>query len=343
ILALAASYTKLYFLLSFGAVLSFVFLFVSKKKAAEFALFFLALFVICFFVIRRVFPLYFFDTILVNASVNWLTNEHLFDRLCRLVSLFAPMLFVSAVLSIIAYRDSAQRPKPDQARFAISLDWRHPLIQPSFDYSLYLAICGLAAFVLLMGRQMGSRLDYVYQLILPAFACCLFQAFHHKQKLEKLLVLIVLANLFMWQRGLLAPSMLEQKNSAEWARLFSYVRSSSNVLNSAAEASEMVHLGLSPIDSGQTILYYETKPYSGSLLSDTSYEDMVADGYLYTRFVDESIQDQKFDLVVWIQEKGIFYHARRLEKYYQLVDEIELSMPQDEQRWTVLIWKPKLK
>jgi len=58
-------------------------------------------------------------------------------------------------------------------------------------------------------------------------------------------------------------------------------------------------------------------------------------------FIDQSIAKQKFDLVVTVKEKGAFYHVKWMEKYYEVVDEIRLDMPQASQQWTALIWKPR--
>jgi hypothetical protein len=147
----------------------------------------------------------------------------------------------------------------------------------------------------------------------------------------------------MWEGKLLTPSMLEQRNSKEWAEFFSYIRSSSNILNSQIETSEVVRLGLTPIDAGPTIVYYEVQPFPDNFLMDASYESVVTNGFKYTKFIDRSIEKQKFDLVVLVKEKGIFYHAKQLGKYYTPVDEIELDMPQTDQHWTVIIWNPKPK
>ena len=134
--------------------------------------------------------------------------------------------------------------------------------------------------------------------------------------------------------------MLAQRTSKEWVRFYSYIQSSSNILNSQIEASEVVRLGLTPIDTGQSIVYYQVKPFPDNPLVDASYDTIVTDGFQYTKFIDQSIQKQKFDLVVSVKEKGVFYHVKRLGDYYSVVDEIRLEMPQTSQKWTVLIWKP---
>jgi|GEM_PF-6594870 len=64
---------------------------------------------------------------------------------------------------------------------------------------------------------------------------------------------------------------------------------------------------------------------------------------MYANSIDQSIQKQRFDTVISVEEKGAFYHTKRLGDSYVLVDEIQVKMPQALQQWTVLVWKPKPK
>jgi hypothetical protein len=188
---------------------------------------------------------------------------------------------------------------------------------------------------------MGNYMNYAYQLIVPTFFCWFFSRINFDKKFLFIASLLVIFNLFSWQSVLLNPHMLEQKNSGEWARLFSYVHSSTNILNSQVEASEVIRLGLTPIDTGQTIVYYLVKPFPKNPFVDFNYEAILADGVMYTNSIDQSIQKQRFDTVISVEEKGAFYHIKRLEEYYSPVDEIRVEMPQASQKWTVVIWKPK--
>jgi hypothetical protein len=345
LLALMAFYTKPYFILAFGIVASFLFLFVSKKKGVIYALFFLLLFAASFVLVRSIFPLYFFNTILVNMSMSWLSTAHLWNQLSNLFFGFWPILVVSIIFLAAERMDN----KPELAQIqkrkdrANILDWQRPLFDYTFDYCLYLFLCALLAFVFILGRHMGNDMNYAYQLLVPTYLCWFAGKINFGKKFTALFTLLILFNLFSWQGVLLDPRMLEQKNSKEWAHFFSYVDSSSNILNSQIETSEVMRLGLTPIDAGQTIVYYLVKPFPDNLLVNASYESIVADGFKYTKFIDQSIQAQKFDLVVSVKEKGAFYHVKRLEDYYTPVDEIRLDMPQSSQAWTVLIWKPKTK
>jgi hypothetical protein len=138
----------------------------------------------------------------------------------------------------------------------------------------------------------------------------------------------------------LDPAMLEQKNSKEWAELDSYVRNSKNVLNSPLVTSQLVELGLIPIDAGQSLVYYNVKPYPDFYLIGPPYSDWELDGYRYTKLLDRSIEKQNFDLVITTEEKATFFHVKRLPEYYSVVDELVINLPQTEQTWTVVLWKP---
>lgn len=345
ILVLAAFYTKPYFVLAFGIVASFLFLFVSKKKGVLYALFFFVLLAASFVLVRLLFPLYFFNVLIVNSSMSWLSYAHMWNQLSNLFFRFWPMLLVS----IIFLTKKQMEKKPELSGVQIDkdlvnfLDWQSPLFKFAFDYCLYLFLCALLAFVFLLGRHMGNDMNYAYQLLIPTGLCWFGIKIDYGKKIPVLFTVLILINLFSWQGGLLDLGKLEQRNSKEWARFYSYIQSASNILNSQIEASEVVRLGLTPIDTGQTIVYYQVKPFPDNLLVDASYETIALDGFRYTKFIDQSIQKQKFDLVVSVKEKGVFYHIKRLGEYYSVVDEIELVMPQSSQRWTVLIWKPGLK
>jgi len=343
VLALTAFYTKAYYVLSFGVVAVYVFLFVSKKRAVMYGLFFVLLFVLSFLLVRTLFPLYFFNILIVNMSMSWLSDSHLWAQLSNLFRSFLPLLAL-VPLAYLAQRLRKGNVTPQAPALLLprlSLAWQQPLINHGFDFPLFFFAIAMMAFILVLGRHQGNSMNYAYQLLVPTFLLWFTMRIRPEGNFSFLFALLVLYTLFSWQASLLAPRLLEQRDSKEWERFFTYVRSSSNVLNSQLEASEVARLGMSPIDTGQTIVYYQVKPFDESFLVPAGYDAVVADGVKYTVFIDQSIAKQKFDLVVTVKEKGAFYHVKWMEKYYEVVDEIRLDMPQASQQWTALIWKPR--
>lgn len=334
--SLAAFYSKPYFVLGFGIVASFLFLFVSKKFGLLYSVFFLILWTLSFLAIRLVFPLYFLNTVIGNLSNTESSPAHLFSQLRELGLYFFPAL-ISALL-LMPIRNGSSRRWTD--RMFIVRDWGQPLLGVSPDYFSYSALCALLAFILFLGAHIGAYLTYAYQLIVPLFFCWFFLQFDPQKKFAYVIAIAILLNLFFWGRTVLSPHMLQQEDSPAWESLSSYVRSSTNILNSPVVTSMVIESELNPLDSGQTAYFYSIEPYPGSALFGPFYEAFRADGIQYIKFIDNSIKKQRFDLVVTTVEKSTFYHTKLLDDFYVPVDQISIDMPQTDQQWTVLIWKP---
>jgi hypothetical protein len=337
--SIAAFYTKAYFVLGFAIVASYLFLFASKKTGLFYGVLFLVLFGISLFVARLALPLYFINTIIGNISNAERSSSHLFSQLSQLLVYFFPVL-LSLLLLMMFEKDTSIR----TLRSTLDVqDWKQPLVSAAPDYLFYSAVCALLSFIMFLGSHIGSYLTYAYQLLIPVFFCWFFLKFNPKKALGFLITIAIVFNLFFWGRAALSPQMLEQKNSEEWARLYSYVQSTSNILNSPVITSAVVELGLNPLDSGQTSYFYSVKPYANHAILGPSHDAFQADGFKYIKFIDNSIEKQKFDLIVTTKEKGTFYHAKLIEKFYTPVEEIKVIMPQTGQQWTAMLWKPLIR
>ena len=334
--SILAFYSKAYFMLGFGIVGSYLFLFVSKKNALIYGVTFLTLFVSSLLIVRLAFPLYLINTIIGNISNTERSSAHLLSQLSQLLTYFFPVL-VCSVFLLVMERNSFSRGTGLRLN---ARGWKQPLIHGSPDYFFYSFVCAFLAFVLFLGPHIGNYLRYAYQLVVPLFFCWFFLKLNLQKKTAVLITLAILVNLFFWERSSLSPQLLEQKDSTAWASLYSHVRSSSNILNSPVVTSAVIELGLNPLDSGQTSYFYAVQPYPENALLGPAYDSFQADGLKYIKFIDSSIEKQKFDLVITTREKSTFYHAKLLETFYTPVMEIRVDMPQSAQQWTAVLWKP---
>jgi hypothetical protein len=341
-LSVFAFYTKAYFVLSFGIVAGYLLLSVSLKKALLYILFFLSLFTTSLYLVHLAFPLYFINTIVGNVSNTVRSAEHLLSQFKQLALYFYPVLIVTAVILIMEFRKKDKPPKSEIAKFSLNLtNWSQPLWNSPLNYYLFAFISALLAFTFILGLHIGSYLNYAYQILIPTFFCWFFQIADFSKGKRWPLALIVVLNLFVWQYALLSPDMLKQKESKEWAQIAKYLQTSSSVLNAPVITSAVIELGLNPLDSGQTIYFYSVQPYADNILIGPLYETLKADGAIYTNNIDHSLERKNYDLVVTIKEKASFYSMPLLNKNYSVVDEVIIDMPQTNQHWTVLIWRPK--
>ncbi|MCE9645432.1 MAG: hypothetical protein K8S20_05475 [Chloroflexi bacterium] len=343
--SLLAFYTKPYFILAFGIVVAYLFVFVSKKKAAYFGGLFLVLFFISFLFIRFIFPLYFIDTLVGNLSNTTRSVEHLRKQLMQLLYYFYPVLGVALIVFVKTLKikkpgmllEYAVRKKGD------IFDWNLPFSRYSVNYLLFSFVISFLAFTFILGLHVGNYMNYAYQLLIPLFFCWFLQALDINSRLWVFVGLLIVFNLFMWELKILNFSMLAQKDSKEWAELYEYVALSKNALNSTVITSEILELGMTPVDAGQSLVYYTVKPYADINLVGPSFSSWYENGVMYTKSIDQLIRNKKFDLVIATLEKATFYHARFLEENYFLIDEIKVDMPQTGQSWTMLVWRPLAK
>jgi hypothetical protein len=341
-LSLAAFYTKPYFLLAFGVVFSYLFLFVSGKKGLLYGMFFLLAFVVVFLGIRSFLPLYFIDTVVGNISNTYTSADHVLAQLRSLFLFFYPMLFFLLVLSLAYIRENGLRLNISSNLMNLSgLD--APLLNCPINYLFYSFISSAVAFLFILGPHVGNYLNYAYQLVVPTFFCWLFYEMQLNKNMKYFFAGMMLFNLALWSGKVLNADMLKQADSQEWASVHEYLGNSSVTLNSPATTAEIIALGQIPMDSGQTAYFYAVEPFSGGLFTAINYDEFYNDGFRYTLLVDRMIEKQRFDLVITTREKTSFYHDRILQDYYDQIDEIEVDMPQTNQHWTLVFWKPLAK
>lgn len=338
VIALIAFHTKAYFVLSFGIVAAYLFLFVSKKKAFAYGFLFLALFVLAFIVIRLNYPLYFINVIHGNASNTFRTFERLYTQLFWLSVYFLPALVLTGFMIWKKAEEKSSQPLEFKYDF-LNLD--KPLFNHRPDYLLHAFLISFIAFVTILGSHIGNYLAYSYELVVPTFIFWFFVNFDQKRGLSTLSAMLIVMNLFYWQYVTLNPQMLNQRSSVEWEKVFSYLDPSLNILNSPTVTSRMVELGMMPVDSGQTDVYYLMDPYPDNLLLGPSYEEYLKDGMDYTNSINESIIKQEYDLIITTKDVEVFYDVDLIEVHYEMVDELILYMQQTEQKWVVQVWEPK--
>jgi len=342
LLSLAAFYTKPYFVLSSGIVASYLFLFVSKKSGILYGLIFLIGLLISALGVGRIFPLYFTNTFLGNVANTSMTAYQMFRQLIELFSNFYPVILLLLFLAMAPHFHNGPRNIPDfqLGTMADLRKWDLPVFEFRMGFLLHCFMCSLLAFVFILGPHVGNYMSYAYQLLVPTFFCWLFCDVNFDKRWMALVTAVLVTNLYLWAREYESPQMLDQKDSREWARLFDHVHSAEVILNSPMVASEIVAMGMTPVDAGQTRFFYSVAPFSDNVFIGTSYDAFRADGLNYVRLIDRMIEKQRFDLILTFKGKASFYHERLVFQYYSVVEEIQIDTPQVEESWTILVWRP---
>ncbi len=337
-LALAGFYTKPYFILSFGIVASYVFLFVSPKKGIIYGLTFLTLALLSALVVKDIFPLYFVGTIWANVSQTTRSLEHLISQLNSLINTFSLLLLISLMAFIVdGIKTSRESIKPS---YPINIStWNKPLFEKSPDYIFYAFGVTLLAFVSILGWHQPNPLGYAYQLVAPLFVCWFFSSLIPENKLNLIAALLIVVNIFTWESRIMSPEYLKERSQTEWTRLLGYLDGANSFIHPPLMVTDVMSLGYAPMDSGQTVIFFTIQPYPDTILTDIPYERIRRDGYGLTTSIDRRIENRRYDVIIIQKDKAQFFDTLTLEQNYALVDEIVIEMNMGGV-YTLQVWKP---
>jgi hypothetical protein len=343
LLSIAAYYTKPYFVIGFGVVAAYTFIFISKRKGIGYSLFFLTAFTIMFFIVRYIFKLYFIDTLISNLSNASRSLEHLQKQLIEIGVEFYPSILLGMMLLLFnlpKFSSAHLSPKGFLSRSSFQkLD--APLLNIPINYFGFAFICCFLIFIFVLGQHKGNYMAYAYQLVLPFFILWICNMLNSKSRLSIIAFSLLLVNLLLLENILLEPALLRQNNSAAWHKLYAYVESSQRIVNSPVIVSMLIEKDIPPVDSGQTEYYYNIKPYADNPLIGPSYETIRRNGITYRQSIQSAVRNHKFDRIFTTSEASNLIALDIISQYYVQVDTITINMPQAYQTWFIGVWEPK--
>lgn len=342
--AVLAYYTKPYFVLSFGIVVSYIFLFISKKKGLLYGFIFSLTFAVFYLPVRLIFDFYFINTFWGNLANTNKSLAHMYRQLFQLVKEFLPMIIL---VGWVAYRNlRIARETSFSERTSPRIDlWnlKHPVFSQSLNYFLFWGLCSTLVFVFVVGWHKGAYMTYAYQLMLPPFLLWFSKRVNFKIHTEKIVVSLILLNMVILTVTFLNVGFLSQRNSPEWEELYKYVAGSTKILNSPIVVSAMLEHGMLPVDSGQTEYYYRIieKPYLSSKFLGPGYSIFKKKGREYKETISRLVGDRYYDRLLLTEGQWLVYTIEPdLAKNYILVDNITVPMPLVDQNWIVEVWEP---
>lgn len=340
LLSLVAFYSKPYFLLSFPIVASYLFIFESKRKAVFHGLVFAVMACASFLLVRALLPVYFIYTIGNNLSNAMRDRPWLYYQLEQLGREFYPSVVLAAILLVAGVLSLEWRTAKPREMLSSSnlLSLERPLVSKPLNYFAYAFGCSALVFVLLLGQNNGSWMLYGYQLMMPPFFLWMASVFKPLSRMALIGIPLLVLNLFLFARARYNPEFLQQRNSMDWARLYAYADSSRHILNTPLIASEMLRLGMWPVDSGRNS-FWGLKPYPDNALLGPSYAVVLRAWGGYQDSIQASVMSRQYDRIITVRDTD-FFKAHNLRTYYHEVETLDVTMPQTDQVWTVEIWEP---
>lgn len=344
-LGILAFYTKPYFLLSVAIVAAYLFLFVSKKKGFWYGfLTLLSLFLTCILV-RKIFECYFLHTVFnsfSNASnsnsVDWMLYQ-----IFRFVKIFLPIgvMYLILITSRASAKEKGGNKEP--ISFWRSFIFSHPekpFTEKKLNYFVFSFWISTIVIIVLLGENHGNNMVYLFQLMAPPLIIFTFQQLASHYQTASITVPLVLINLTVLCFGVLYPNNPEPYSSA-WDTLNSYVESSERVLNSPLLVSKMIQENLLPVDSGSSEYYFSTKQYPTNYFVP-DYQLIEQQGVNYRNEIEKQVENQYYDRIMITEDYSPFCRIEIIEENYELIDRVNLYLPQSDQNWVVQVWIPKM-
>jgi hypothetical protein len=342
-LAVLAYYTKPYFVLSFGIVAGYIFLFVSKKKGILYGLIFSVIFTAFYLPVRLNLDFYFINTFWGNIANTNKSFTHMYMQLFELAKEFFPIVLLAGWIIFRDARMTQKKVFPKIASLQVDVqNLNRPVFSQSMNYFSFWGLCSVIAFIFILGGHRGSYMIYAYQLMLSPLLLRLAQKINLKIYTDKIVLPLILLNMTILSFMFLNINFLSQKNSPEWGELYEYVANSTNILNSPVIVSAMLERGMMPVDSGQTHYYYHIEqPYPQSKLLGPGYSIFKKRGKEYKESISRLVRETHYDRLLldegqWLAGTVI----SDMVKNYILVNKITVPMPMVDQNWTIEVWEP---
>ena len=343
LLGLLAFYTKPYFLLSVAIVAVYVFLFISKKRGLLYGSLTLLATLASAVLVRQVFECYFLHTIF-NSFSNASDSESMawmLQQVGRFILLFLPLGGLLGLLAI--YRSNsgkkANKEKRGKTKWLDLQQMDTGLIKGKMNYFLFFFTISTLVIILLLGKNHGNYMVYLFQLMAPPLIIFTLQQVRDTPQMDLASAVLVLTTMGVLCFGLLYPNDARPYRE-NWDKLNGYVEESQHILNSPLLVAKMIREGLTPVDSGSSEYFYSTAPYAANYFAP-AYEQVQEQGDHYLKEVRERVEEQYYDHIIITEGYSPFCNTDIISQYYTLHDSVALTLPQSNQHWVVQVWIPQ--
>jgi hypothetical protein len=340
-------YTKVYFFLGVIIVLSYLFIFISKRKAIFFSVFLITLMLITVFITNQSLPMYFVNTVYPLFTSRIKNDyERLFSQGVRFIQDYWGLFLLGLILLFNKLKNNKEFMK-----IKIMIKTNSPLIRPKMDFILFCLIMCSLPVLLLLGKHSGTRMTYFYQLITPFFVLIILSWIRENRTSKNFMYLLLILSLLPQSYRNLKPDFVTFHND-DWEILDQRVAHASQILNSPLSVSLLLDHEKPVTISGLTEYYYFSDPTQQFILfADT--EKIFLQGRLFVDGIVEKIKSKEYDFLETFQVQGtsLFTIGSRLDEnlsdeefisqYYHLTEILTFNMPHARQQWKIGIWEAR--
>ena len=347
IFGICSFFAKAYFFLGVLIIGSYLFLFISKRRAL--------LYLTCsgFALISAVFITnHYLETYLANTVLNLFTGRlsgnyfHLIKQCIKFFKDYWGLLIIGSEIILLRINSLKKFNNIKVNLNRLSL----PMLSAKLNLVFYALLVTTLLVLLLLGTNSGTFQSYFYQLITPFFVI-LSLSYFDKQKSYKKLTLAVAIITLTTNTYMNLNIDFQSFYTPDWGKLESRISAAKLILNSPLDVSILIKEG-KPIAMSGFTQYYFIYPTKLLFLSQNTIEKMKVEGSKYIDNIANRIRNKNYDFLETIQNDGyeIFLlgestkpplsDLRFISNYYHMVETLYIPMPHSYENWKIGIWEP---
>ncbi|CAA0106086.1 Uncharacterised protein [Halioglobus japonicus] len=354
VLGVLAFYTKQYFVACLGYVALYVFLAVSKKRAIYFGVAATVVFIAVLAWVCYTSPYYLEATFFaVRGGYRMAASDaHVFTQLQEYALIYLPVLviLVGAIAArwyfIIALKaSSGEAVRGDAAVNLARFD--KPLLQVNLNYIWFCLACSLIIFVLVLGKNRGNHLTYLFQLVSPFLLVGVFALISDMPKARwpfRILTLLAFYNSY---------AMLPTDFSVEdkgWQAIRSEIAGADDIYASTLVLEEIIEKDGPIYLSGGTRYFIFGGDKPAFLKKANEQDDVLEVWERFVKQVQTKIETQQFDLLLIDNKMNLPQSLLNtevntkaiLKEHYQLTANVKLPLMDrlGGGNFRMQVWKP---
>jgi hypothetical protein len=296
--------TKPYYSFAIPAIILYLFLFISKKKAVMFAVMSLLLIIVMIFIVNMSYDTFFNNTFFVHLNYSDFNMRHMLSQVILYVKINAVLLIVislSAAILLSGYSNSRNGNTFVIKNFWLKLKeakfqkWNEPIFKTDADMLFgFVMILSVTIFVFYLGGNTGSdNAAYLFHLSFPFLILTAFQLANKVRSyaFDITIVLIFTLGVQFKPRSFKYTKQIEKSRKIE-----DIISGKENILNSAETVSIIIDQEKKLYNSGHTEYFQNGQSELSGFLGMT--ENTLMRNTEFKNEISNKIALKEFDLIL---------------------------------------------
>ncbi len=293
---IVAFYCKQYFLAALGYVCLYLFLYVSKQKALVLGFVSLSFFLGSLTLVQMESPYYLDDVVFtLRGIINTASSYALgFNQLVWFTEIYIGLVILLVVQWLRARHKNAHEGENNRSQM-VGTGLSRPLLQTSLPYFWFCFFCSFIVIALVVGKNPGNRMTYLFQLMTPFFLIAVFSQLTKLNRPSWLQVLLIMYTMYT-SYALLPTDFTYQEKG--WERLEKVMADKAPVYATALALPVLFKSDQEIFNNGFGSFYYFSR-FKPELFKRTSPGESSTE--IWEKHVDKIhgyIKEKKFALVV---------------------------------------------